>query len=110
MIDWNRVADLRNEVGNDDFNEVVGLFLEEVGEVIERLRAAKDYSTLEQDLHFLKGGSMNLGFANFSSLCQIGETASAQGRADEVDLTSILESFDASRKMFLESDHMAKSG
>ena len=35
MIDWNRVAALREEVGAEDFDEVVELFLQEVDE--ERL-------------------------------------------------------------------------
>ena len=40
MIDWTRVDELRNEVGNDDFLEVAELFLEEVDEVISRLTDA----------------------------------------------------------------------
>ena len=35
MIDWSRVNELRDEVGAEDFEEVVELFLEEVEEVIE---------------------------------------------------------------------------
>ena len=31
MIDWQRVNELRDEVGAEDFEEVVDLFLEEVG-------------------------------------------------------------------------------
>ncbi|MEM5476567.1 Hpt domain-containing protein [Pacificibacter sp. AS14] len=100
MIDWNRVTELRDEVGAEDFGEVVELFLEEVDEVIERLEATDDRTKLEEDLHFLKGSSMNLGFATFSSLCQFGETASAAGASDTVDLNKILVSFKASRAEF----------
>ncbi|MBU2866710.1 Hpt domain-containing protein [Pacificibacter marinus] len=100
MIDWNRITELRDEVGVEDFGEVVELFLEEVDEVIERLETTRDRSKLEQDLHFLKGSSMNLGFASFSSLCQTGETASANGHSDAVDLTEILASYKASRAEF----------
>ncbi|MEL7027080.1 MAG: Hpt domain-containing protein, partial [Pseudomonadota bacterium] len=35
MIDWERVMDLREEVGPDDFMEVAELFLSEVGSVLE---------------------------------------------------------------------------
>jgi HPt (histidine-containing phosphotransfer) domain-containing protein len=101
MIDWNRVTELRDEVGVEDFGEVVELFLEEVDEVIERLEATRDRSKLEEDLHFLKGSSMSLGFASFSSLCQSGETASAKGTSDTVDLDEILTSYKASRTEFM---------
>ena len=38
MIDWTRVSELRDEVGAEDFDEVVELFLEEVDEAIKILR------------------------------------------------------------------------
>lgn len=100
MIDWNRVSQLRDEVGAEDFGEVVELFLEEVDEVIERLETTGDRTKLEEDLHFLKGSSMSLGFASFSSLCQTGEAASASGASDTVDLDEILVSYKASRAEF----------
>jgi HPt (histidine-containing phosphotransfer) domain-containing protein len=100
MIDWNRVTELRDEVGLEDFGEVVELFLEEVDEVIERLEVSIDRTKLEDDLHFLKGSSMNLGFASFSSLCQTGETASANGKAETVDVGAILSSYKMSRALF----------
>lgn len=34
MIDWNRAAELREEVGAEDFSEVVDLFLEECDDAI----------------------------------------------------------------------------
>ena len=37
MIDWARVSELRDEVGAEDFDEVVELFLEEVDEAIAAL-------------------------------------------------------------------------
>lgn len=39
MIDWARVTDLRSEVEEEDFDEIVALFLEEVAEVTGRLAA-----------------------------------------------------------------------
>lgn len=101
MIDWDRVTDLKNEVGEDDFNEVVEIFLEEVEEVVLRLKSTQDRSKLGEDLHFLKGSSLNLGFAAFSTLCALGETAVFKGEADSVDLEKVIGSFDDSRAMFL---------
>ena len=42
MIDWARVSELRDEVGAEDFDEVVELFLEEVDEAIAALRDLTD--------------------------------------------------------------------
>lgn len=100
MINWERVEELRDEIGAEDFDEVVELFLDEVEEVIERLRAAPDLSTLEADLHFLKGSALNLGFETFSQLCQAGEAASAAGQAATVDVPAILGAFEESKAIF----------
>lgn len=102
MIDWERVADLRAEVGEDDFREVVELFLEEVEEVIDRLEISPVAAKFEDDLHFLKGSALNLGFRHFSALCQIGEKLAASGRGDQVDIPAVLTSYRASKVMFLQ--------
>ena len=101
MIDWQRVNVLREEVGAEEFDEVVDLFLEEVESVVERLRTAPDLATLEEDLHFLKGSALSLGFASFSAQCQTGETLSADGKSETVDVAAILTSYDTSRQLFL---------
>ena len=100
MIDWPRVKELKDEIGPDDFGEVVELFLEEVEEIIKKLRG-DDRSQLEQDLHFLKGCALNLGFDSFSQLCLQGERQSAEGGASQVDLPAILDMFEASKQSFL---------
>lgn len=101
MIDWERVADLRAEVGEDDFREVVELFLEEVEEVIDRLQSSPVVAKFEDDLHFLKGSALNLGFRHFSALCQVGEKLSANGQGDQVDIPAVLRSYRASKVEFL---------
>jgi len=100
MIDWAQVRTLRGEVGEEAFDEVVELFLEEVEEVVTRLRNSPNTASFEEDLHFLKGSAMNLGFVDFAALCQEGEATAAAGRADELDLAPILDSFDASKAVF----------
>lgn len=102
MIDWQRVASLKEEIGAEDFAEVVPLFLEEVADTADQLRTAPDLSRLEEDLHFLKGSALNLGFIAFSDLCQSGETAAANGQATEVDIAEILNCFEASKAAFEE--------
>ena len=100
MIDWERVSTLRAEIGNEDFEEVVPLFIEEVTEIIDGLRDGPDLSRLEEDLHALKGSALNLGFTDFSMLCHRGEALSAKGKAEEVDVPAIVDSFEASKAAF----------
>ena len=101
MISWERVNELRNEIGAEDFQEVVELFLEEVEEVIERLRQTPNPTSYEADLHFLKGCALNLGFQAFCTLCAIGEKKARDGAADTVDLPAILSIYDKSRREFV---------
>ncbi len=101
MIDWNRVTQLRDEIGPEDFDEVVEIFLEEVEEEIAELRANPAPETLEAKLHFLKGSALNLGFDDFSKLCMDGELTAARGDASDIDLTHIVETFTSSKTKFL---------
>lgn len=101
MIDWHRVDELRNEIGAEDFAEVVELFLEEVDEIVERLATAPDPVRFEEDLHFLKGSALNLGFRAFAALCADGETKAASGIQGAVDLACVLDSYHDSRAQFI---------
>ena len=76
MIDWNRVDELRAEVGDADFEEIGGLFLSEIGEIVGALPALAT-EALPDALHGLKGAAMNLGFAELAALCVAGEIAPA---------------------------------
>ncbi len=100
MIDWERANELREEVGAEDFAEVFEMFLKEVEEVMVRLIAAPSEATMEDDLHFLKGSALSLGFAHFSKLCQVGETAAANGQAGDIDMDKIYQSYAASKTEF----------
>ena len=98
MIRWERVNELREEVGTEDFKEVVELFLEEVEEVIERLRLSPDASRFEEDFHFLKGSALSLGFEALGDLCQIGEN-----QPGLVDVRGVVATYEASKIEFLAS-------
>lgn len=100
MIDWTRVTELEQEIGADSLAEVLDLFLSEVEGALAGLAPAGDRTDLESQLHFLKGAALNLSFAEFSVLCQTGESMSAQGRAAEVELVAITASFHASYVRF----------
>jgi len=101
MIDWNRIKTLRDEIGEEDFPDVVDIFIEEVSEMIDSLRNSTQHETLGADLHALKGSALNLGFSSFAQLCQVGETAAANGQADLIDLPPIFDCYEASKAIFL---------
>ena len=102
MIDWTQVTALRDQIGADEMDAVINLFIEEVEEVTERLRRSPQAADLEHDLHFLKSCALNLGFAAFSALCQEGEKMARQGRADQVNIAQMLHSYDTSKTCFLD--------
>lgn len=102
MIDWTRVDELRNEFGDDDFDEIVEIFLSEVAELIEQLEADLHPADLSKKLHFLKGCSLNLGFQQVSEQCQVGETLAGNGAINDVDTAGLVALYKASVTEFLE--------
>ncbi|MDW3223710.1 MAG: Hpt domain-containing protein [Paracoccaceae bacterium] len=101
MIDWDRVLTLRDEVGAEDFDEVIELFLDEVDDAISELSKKENQTDLEEKLHFLKGSALSLGFQHFSGLCQAGETAVSKDASSYVDVDEIIRSYDQSRAIFV---------
>jgi len=101
MIDWNRVKDLQEEIGADDFADVVDLFLDEMETELPKLRQGHGPGDLVAVLHFLKGGALNLGFTEFSNLCLIGEISAAEHGSAGVDVQEILGCYDKSRVAFV---------
>lgn len=99
MIDWDRVRELRSEIGPDDFDEVASLFLEEADAAIARLSADGGAKVLAADLHFLKGAALNLGFDALSALCQDGERRAGIGDLS-VDLAAVKAAYGACRTEF----------
>lgn len=99
MIDWDRVSELRLEIGAEDFAEVVALFLEEADEVVARLPRISGAKPIESALHFLKGSALNLGFDELARLCQDGERLAAAGDLS-VNVVPVLACYDASKAAF----------
>lgn len=101
MIDWDRVSELRDEVGRDGLEEILAMFFEEVETVLARLQSAPDPVTLAADMHFLKGSAHNLGFAALGHLCEDGEQAAASGQPGRVDIAELVRCYDRSKADFL---------
>lgn len=102
MIDWARVSELRDEVGVEDFEEVVQLFLDEVEDVVNRLQDGPASASLEADLHFLRGSALNLGFSSFSKLCLNAEQHAAAGTATREEVSEVLFAFFSCKAEFIE--------
>jgi len=100
MIDWTRVAELRDEIGPEDFDEVAELFLMEVEDTLSRLAdAVNDPPQMQSLLHFLKGSALNLGFQDVSDLCSKGEADAADGVLS-VDTDALRQLYKESRTAF----------
>lgn len=99
MIDWSRVDELRAEVGDDGFDEVVDLFLEETDEVIARLLEVDD-AALGSDMHFLKGSALNLGLSELARMCQDGERLCGAGQAVKVDRAALIQAYHNAKATF----------
>lgn len=110
MIDWTRVAELRDEIGAEDFDEVLALFLSEVDSAVGGLKALCDAALpapVEEQMHFLKGASLNLGFTELAELCAHGEAEAAAGRPQDVSPQEVRHCFDASCSRF-QSEYEAR--
>jgi len=98
MLDWARIEELREEIGADDFAEVAEIFLDELEEVMERLQSGGTSEDTAEQLHFLKGCALNLGFSTMAQLASQGEAVVKGGGT--VDLAELMTAYGASRADF----------
>jgi len=101
MIDWERVAELLEEVGTDAFGEVADMFLAEIDEAADRLMQQAHPGAAADSLHFLKGAALNLGFADLAEACLRAEAELAAGADARAQVAAVLVSLDRSRVAFL---------
>jgi histidine phosphotransfer protein HptB len=100
MIDWQRVQDLLEEVGEEDFGIIAALFLDEVEGVLDHLRITSDPGAVATDFHFLKGSAANLGFTALGDFCTKGEVMAKNGNADSIDVSGIFDIYARSKAEF----------
>lgn len=82
LVNKERLAALRGEIGEDGFEEVLQLFLRESEEVVARLSAQMEGRLSDADMHFLKGSALTLGFDDLADLCRRSETGAAVAPGD----------------------------
>ena len=96
MVNWDRVSELREEVGEEDLAEVITLFCEEVEEVLAVLDQAPA-ADMPGHLHFLKGSALNIGFAAVSTRCEAEEAKLKQAPDTAPDIVGIRSDYMASK-------------
>ncbi|MEM9317660.1 MAG: Hpt domain-containing protein [Pseudomonadota bacterium] len=85
MIDWDRVAELQAELGEEDFIEVGGMFVAEMESRLQEMSEAAQQDAA--DFHYLRGSAANLGLQEFAQVCADAEASARAGSA--VDLASL---------------------
>lgn len=95
MLDWDRVNELRDEIGEEDLADVLSLFLEEVEERLGQLDAGSS-APLADDLHFVKSSALNIGFSALAEMSAGMETAARAGAAS-ADIAALRSCFQSAR-------------
>lgn len=80
-IDWDRLNELRDDIGEEDFADVALLFVAELQETLARLT---DETAQASDFHFLRGSASNLGFVALVAACSAAEAACNAGTCPDV--------------------------
>ena len=70
LLDEARLAELASEIGADDLDEVMSLFLMEALEAVALLETDLDEVQLAKTTHFLRSGALNIGLAGVAREAQ----------------------------------------
>lgn len=95
LVNPARVEALCQEIGEDDFPEVLEMFLSESAQVVARLQEAADPAAVSADMHFLKGSALTMGLDDLAAFCLTAE----QGAA--LDPVALADLFERSRAALL---------
>ena len=95
VINWSRVSELQEEVGDEALGEVLDLFTSEVDEGLARLKQATDPNARAAEFHFLKGAALNLGLDEMARICAKGETTAQAGADTGAECSTVTEKFPA---------------
>lgn len=84
-VDWDRLNDLRADIGEEDFADVALLFVAELQETLQGLTPS---TATASDFHFLRGSAANLGFVALVAACTRAEEACNNGAAPDIGAVS----------------------
>tara|TARA_R110000787_G_scaffold40444_2_gene100521 strand:- start:9563 stop:9934 length:372 start_codon:yes stop_codon:yes gene_type:complete len=101
MIDWAYVNGLRAGIGKDSFNEIVQVFFDETEDTLKRLEDAHRPIDITEELHFLQGSALNMGFVGFSAECRKSHDMSTDNADDMRHTAGLLATYGKSKTLFL---------
>jgi hypothetical protein len=88
MIDDARLEELRDEIGEDVLDAVLGMYVAEARETLATLDGCTDPQARDRALHFLRSGALNIGM--------LGVAEAADGSRPDVAAATIARALDAS--------------
>ncbi len=100
MLDTARIAELKSEVGEDDFAEVVALFCEEMEEVLAELDQTPQCAVAGK-IHFLKGSAQNIGLTVVGALCLEEEARLRDDPNVHPNVPRLREAYEASKSQLI---------
>lgn len=100
-MDWTRINELKDEIGEEDLADILAIFLEEVSERLSQMRVG-DAKALADDLHFVKSSALNIGFASLANASAEMETNARDG-AVEANISELKAAFDQACATLAES-------
>ncbi len=80
-VDWDRLNELRDDIGEEDFADVAIMFVGELQETLDRLTEG---TAIASDFHFLRGSASNLGFVALVAACLAAEAACNDGQSPDL--------------------------
>ncbi len=104
MIDWDRVRQLYDEIGADEFGPLIELFLDEIEATSMRLDMSSA-DALMRGMHAMLGNALNMGFDDLARLCGEGERLATAGRPQAVDLDAVRQCYARSKQLFMRDLH-----
>lgn len=99
-IDWKRIEELRGDLGADELEKILEIFLEDTAVMIAELQRAP-VGELSDRIHGIKGSAQNMGFGELARLCRDAEWALKRG--DAVDVTRFDECYGRACAMLIEA-------
>lgn len=105
MIDWAQLRQLQDDIGKDEMDDVVELFLCEVDEALATFEDDYEEMSLEDrsaSFHFLKGCAANLGFKDFGHLCSEAEQDTKNGKDPTFQISDLVSLYAQSTQAFKE--------
>ncbi|MBY6201654.1 Hpt domain-containing protein [Maritalea mobilis] len=87
LIDWGRLATLREDIGPESFDDIAMMFVTEIQDTLDRFTPGSETAA---DFHFLKGSAANMGLLAMVEACaRAEETCDAGFTADIEDVKAV---------------------